>query len=147
MDARYIRESTSIIIYGQVDFQYCFTNYLCLFFETWQSTDQAYLEALIQQENEDEEEKKQQLQFMERQTKNQKKRDKEALIDELVSWEAGTQILSNSAVLTNDSCWDPSFLARRDCRVSADPWEVLNCDPLHENVSDVAQCIIKLWTV
>ncbi|XP_033639566.1 CDK-activating kinase assembly factor MAT1 [Asterias rubens] len=49
-----------------------------------QSTDQAYLEALIQQENEDEEEKKQQLQFMERQTKNQKKRDKEALIDELI---------------------------------------------------------------
>ena len=30
-------------------------------------------------------EKRQQLQFLERQTKNQKKRDKEALIDELVS--------------------------------------------------------------
>ncbi|XP_038049812.1 CDK-activating kinase assembly factor MAT1-like [Patiria miniata] len=49
-----------------------------------QSSDQAYLEALIQEEKEKEEEKRQQLQFLERQTKSQKKRDKEALIDELI---------------------------------------------------------------
>ncbi|XP_022107788.1 CDK-activating kinase assembly factor MAT1-like [Acanthaster planci] len=49
-----------------------------------QSSDQVYLEALIQEEREEQEEKRQQLQFLERQTKNQKKRDKEALIDELI---------------------------------------------------------------
>ena len=51
----------------------------------WQSSDQAFLEALILEEKEEEEEKRQQLQFLERQTKSQKKRDKEALINELVS--------------------------------------------------------------
>ena len=59
--------------------------YICIFPLFLQSQDQKYLNGLILEEKQIEKDKKEEIQFAEKQAKNQKKLHKEALIDELVS--------------------------------------------------------------